>query len=174
MHNQFRILAVSLLLLASAGVSVYAYDQLPEKVPVHFDKQGRANGWGPKNAATILPICVMLFLAGVYAASVHIVKDKDYWEKKLRKPVSEKYFEKLALNSLHTLDWVVLVIMVMFLTIQVESFLIAIGRMKTLTGVWGFMAVLFVGVFYFMVQGLIAKREALKEPPNPDHIFHIR
>jgi uncharacterized membrane protein len=174
MNNQARILIASLLLLASVAVSVYAYDQLPEKVPVHFDASGKANGWGPKSAATILPVCVMLFLAGVYAASIHIVKNKEYWEKRLRKPVSEQNFQKLVLNSMHTMDWVVLVIMVMFLTIQVESFLVATGKMKTLTGVWAFMAVLFAGVFYFLIQGLIARRDALKEPPKPDHILHIR
>ena len=174
MNNQARILIASLLLLASVAVSVYAYDQLPEKVPVHFDGRGKANGWGPKNAATILPVCVMLFLAGVYAASIHIVKDKQYWEKKLRKPVSDEGFQKLVLNSLHTLDWVVLVIMAMFLTIQVETFLIATGSMKTLTGVWAFMAVLFAGVFYFTIQGFIARSQAAKEPQKPDHIPHIR
>jgi len=174
MNNQARILIASILVLASVAVSAYSYDQLPEKVPIHFDGSGQANGWGPKSAATILPVCVMLFLAGVYAASIHIVRDKKYWEKKMRKPVSDKDFQMMLLNSLHMLDWVVLIIMLMFLTIQVESFMVATGSLKTISGVWAFMVVLFGGAIYFTVQGFIARREAGKEPPKPDHILHIR
>jgi len=174
MNNQARILLASLLVLASAAVSMYSYSRLPEKVPIHFDAAGNPNGWGPKNAATVFPVGVMLFFAGIYAASVHIIRGKEYWEKKLRQPISEEGYEKLVRNSLGVIDWVVLICMLMFLTIQVESFLTAIGKMRGLSGVWIFFVALFAGVFYGMITGLIARREALKPPPDPNRKLRIR
>ena len=174
MNNQARILIASLLVLASAAISLYSYGQLPEKVPIHFDAAGDPNGWGPRNAATVLPVGVMLFFAGIYAASVHIIRSKEYWEKKLRSPISDQGYEKLVKNSLGVIDWVVLICMLMFLTIQVESFMTAIGKMKGLSGVWIFFVVLFAGVFYGLIKGMIARREALKPPPDPNRTLRIR
>jgi len=173
MNNQARVLIASVLVLASAALSLYYAPVLPQKVPIHFDAAGNPNGWGPRSAATVFPVGVMLFFAGIYAASVHIIRGKEYWEKKLRAPISDESYEKLVKNSLAVIDWVVLICMAMFLFIQVQSFLTALGKMKGLSGIWIFMALLFAGVIYGTIKGFIARREALKPPPDPNRTLRI-
>lgn len=43
-------------LLAELAVAVWAFLALPERIPIHFDAAGRADGWGGKGFLLALPL----------------------------------------------------------------------------------------------------------------------
>jgi uncharacterized membrane protein len=168
MNSQARILTASLIVLTSAGVGLYSYARLPEKVPIHFDGAGNPNGWGPKKIATAMPVGLMLFMCGIWAISVRALQTREYWEKKMRTPVSAEALEKMAAGSIKVIDLVLILTMAMFLTIQVQTYLVGTGKIKGLTGIWVFIAILMVVALYGAVQGLIDRRRAEEEASRPD------
>jgi uncharacterized membrane protein len=163
MNNQARVAISAFLLLASIGASLYFYGLLPDRVPIHFNADNQPNGWGPKNMATAFPVGMELFLCVMYAIGIKAVEDRNYLQKKLKRPVSEEYMVKMIRNSQGVLDWVFLITMTMFLTIQIESFLTGLGKMSGLSGMWVFIAVLLAGAIYGSIKGLSYRSEAFKE-----------
>ncbi len=52
--------------LVALAFSLWAYDRLPARVPIHWGIDGRANGWGSRGTGALLLPAVMLALAVVF------------------------------------------------------------------------------------------------------------
>ncbi len=62
-NNKWKILISSLVMLIPTAVGLILWDQLPERLPIHWGPGGQADGWGsPLIAVVIMP----LILLGIY------------------------------------------------------------------------------------------------------------
>ncbi|WP_077328096.1 DUF1648 domain-containing protein [Virgibacillus siamensis] len=50
----FNLLSV-MIIIASIVYAIYQFDNLPDRIPTHFNAQGKADGWGNKSSLFILP-----------------------------------------------------------------------------------------------------------------------
>jgi hypothetical protein len=68
------VLAISIgsaLLAAIFGFTALRYGDLPARIPIHFGLDGRANSFGPRPTAWMLPLIGLLisgFFGGLFAA----------------------------------------------------------------------------------------------------------
>ena len=55
---------ISIICIISSFIYViFAFQQLPETIPIHFNAQGEADNWGSKNTIFIMPgIAIVLFV----------------------------------------------------------------------------------------------------------------
>ncbi len=59
------IISLSVVVAIWAVVSFY-YAKLPEIIPIHFNANGIADGYGSKNHILLLPIIATVFFVGLY------------------------------------------------------------------------------------------------------------
>lgn len=163
MTNHLRILAGSLVLLASIGASLYFFPRLPDRVPVHFDGKGMPNGWGSRKSAAALPPAVIAFLCAIYFLASVTTQNQKHWTRKLKKQVSAENLQKLMGRAMKVVDWTMIIIMLLILDVQIESFLVALGRRQHITtAIWPFMVVLYAGIAYHIVRLIFEQRAILK------------
>lgn len=67
MSNRTAYLLSFLMLAGVTAYSLWVYTQLPDRVPTHWDINGRVDGWGPKWVATLLTPGIMLGMIGLFA-----------------------------------------------------------------------------------------------------------
>ncbi|MEC0232134.1 DUF1648 domain-containing protein [Paenibacillus alba] len=58
------VISVCFIILTFAYV-VWAWSNLPERFPTHFDLTGKPNGWGGKGSLIFLPILSLVIYAGL-------------------------------------------------------------------------------------------------------------
>ncbi len=159
MPNQLRILIAAVLLLTSIGISAYYAPRLPERMPVHFNAQGNPDGYGPRKLALIFPPAMVAFICLMYAFAVTTIRNPDYWKRKLKKEVSEQSLAIMVSRGLKVIDWVMICVMLLFMVIQVESFLVGLGRLRQMTNmIIPIIAVIMAGVVYNLVVQTIELR----------------
>jgi uncharacterized membrane protein len=66
--NQKYYLGAAAVILATLAGTIVAYPQLPNIVPIHWDIQGRVNGWGPKWSLFLYGPGLMLFIVLMFSA----------------------------------------------------------------------------------------------------------
>ncbi len=62
----------AILLVAMWAFALWAYDRLPDPIPIHFDAAGDPNGWADKSYASwlLVPGCALGMTAVTYACAL--------------------------------------------------------------------------------------------------------
>lgn len=60
--------------LAALGLAAYEHGSLPARVATHFDKQGQADGWMPRDSHTITQAGISVFVAGLFYALTLVLR----------------------------------------------------------------------------------------------------
>ena len=167
MSKQARVLIASFLLLSSLGLTMYFWNQLPECVPDHFNASGQADGYGSKKFLLMLFPGMEAFFCGLYAFALFTVQRPIYWKKRMRKPISELNLEKIKTRGVKILDWTMIFCMILFLDIQMESYMVATKAAQKLSNLpMGIMALMFAGAFYNIIRLFILQFQIIKEVRN--------
>jgi uncharacterized membrane protein len=66
--NQKYYGGAAVVILAVIAGTIVAYPSLPNVVPIHWDAQGHANGWGPKWSLFLYGPGLMLFMVLMFSA----------------------------------------------------------------------------------------------------------
>jgi uncharacterized membrane protein len=61
MARKYWIIAI-FLTLATWMVAIYAYPNLPQRVPTHWNIEGKVDGWGHKSTLFLMPGAMIVFL----------------------------------------------------------------------------------------------------------------
>ena len=164
MENQTRVFIIIIFLLGSLGISLYFKNLLPEKVPQHFNGRGYADCYGSKQSALISHNLLMGFVGGMYLLSFYLMQSPKYWKKRLRKPVSESAQKLLIAQSLKIVDWSLIMVLILFLDLQIEAYLVALGKIEKLTGlIWGITGVLIISGIYHSIRLFQLQSKVQKE-----------
>ncbi|HLS36538.1 MAG TPA: DUF1648 domain-containing protein [Bacillota bacterium] len=81
----FNIVTV-VVMIASIIYMFYIYPKLPEEIPVHFNIQGEADGWGGKASILIFPLMILFpaFMGFVFGRYGHFLYSGELSEKDKR------------------------------------------------------------------------------------------
>lgn len=61
---------ISIICIISSFIYViFAFQQLPETIPIHFNAQGEADNWGSENKVFIMPVFEVILFVGLYFLS---------------------------------------------------------------------------------------------------------
>ncbi|HEX2120018.1 MAG TPA: DUF1648 domain-containing protein, partial [Thermoanaerobaculia bacterium] len=126
------VLVATLALLAFVA-PVLSYDEMPLRVPIHWDVTGTADGWVDRNLSVILFIPVL----GAYLQFFLYVLRRDFAGAKMTLPAdsTEEYLaakEKYLQTNVDTLDWTRLTIAATFCSISLLQTSTAIERLRTM------------------------------------------
>jgi len=66
--NQKYYLGAAAVILASLAATIVAYPRLPNIVPIHWDAQGHANGWGSKQSLFLYWPGLMILVVLLFSA----------------------------------------------------------------------------------------------------------
>lgn len=77
------LLATGVALVVMVALSVWAYGQLPERVPMHWNAAGEVDGWGSRTAALITAPLVLLGVGGMIAAAP-LIEPREKFERTLQ------------------------------------------------------------------------------------------
>lgn len=80
--NQILYLATTFFLLAAFLVTAVYYGSLPKIIPIHFNAQGVADGFGNKSTLWLIPALALLMCLGLYQLNRSLPKMKPNIEKK--------------------------------------------------------------------------------------------
>jgi uncharacterized membrane protein len=70
-----------LLMVVSVGLSIWAYPQLPDQVPIHWNFSGEVDGYSSKLFAVLFNPFMLLFLYGVLLGIAEINPRKENYKK---------------------------------------------------------------------------------------------
>jgi uncharacterized membrane protein len=120
------------LLIVLIGFTIFAYVQMPETVPVHFNIKGDPDRYGGKST--------IFLLAGIGVALVALFmfllkSPGNYSKYNYPIKVTPEHQAKVYALSARLMRVIMVNILIMFLFITVEIFLIATGKIES-TGVW--------------------------------------
>lgn len=138
--------AIALILLIT--VTAFYYSELPQRVPIHYDARGVADGYGNKSTLLLLPLIGVLIYVGLTILSrfPHIF---NYPVKITTQNAQRQY--SLALKLLNLLK---LTMVVLFTVISYSSIMTSMGN-YTGFGAWFIPASLFIifgsiGVYFYL------------------------
>ena len=146
------------LLIVLIGFSIYAYTQMPDTIPTHFNLEGKPDDYGKKS--TIFLLCGVA--VGLFALFTFILKSPHHFDK-YNYPVKVKPENQARLYALSArLMRVMLIsIVIIFLLISVEIFLISMSKIES-TGIWSVIVILLLAlapvVFYLRRALKLRKR----------------
>jgi uncharacterized membrane protein len=113
---------VAAFVLLALVAPVLAYDEMPLRVPIHWDATGKADGWVDRNVSAIL----FLPALGAYLQFFLYVLRRDFAGAKMTLPAdsTEAYLaakEKYLQTNIDTLDWTRLMIAATFCGISLQQ-----------------------------------------------------
>ena len=118
------------------GFTTVHFSDLPETLPIHFDALGKPDDFGPRSFAFGLPI-----VASILYGLLSLVG------KRKKVPTKDKY----------VLLWIQSLIVLIFAYIQVQSFLVALGRSNGL-GSWFLPLCVGLLLFPLLLNHLLKKK----------------
>ena len=152
------VLAVAAFVLLAFVVPVLAYDEMPLRVPIHWDVTGKADGWVDRNVSVILLIPAL----GAYLQFFLYVLRRDFAGAKMTLPAdsTEEYLaakERYLQTNIDTLDWTRLTIAVTFCSISLLQTSTAVERLRAMeplarAAVFLGIAALLGGITFFIVR----------------------
>ena len=158
-------------LIGMTYVALTGPESLPDRIPIHFDAAGNANGWGSPIMLWLLPAIV----TGVYLLLTVVSRFPSTFHYSV--PVTEANRARLQSLTLDFLAWIKLEILALFGLLQREI-LEAARHGKAHLSPWlvpGFLVVLFGTAGWFLTGMIRAAREGAGEdctgvPPGPNGI----
>lgn len=139
-----------LLLLLTAGLSIYAYTGMPETIPIHFNLQGQPDDYGSKGTIFLLPVVCVFTMGMMY----FILKSPSMQKFNYPRKVKPENQEKFRLLSLRLIRMIMVTVGILFLALTMEIWLIATGVLRPL-GSWFFVLLLllvFLPIGYYMIR----------------------
>lgn len=137
------------LLIVLIGFSIYAYSQMPDTIPTHFNLKGEPDNYGKKS--TIFLLCGVA--VGLFGLFTFILRSQyDFGKYNYPIKVTPENKAKVYALSTRLMRVMLISIVVIFLLITVEIFLIATGKIAS-TGIWSMIMVLLLAiapVVYFL------------------------
>lgn len=137
---------------------VLFYDEMPLRIPIHWNVTGTADGWVERNVFAILFIPAL----GAYMQFFLYVLRRDFAGAKMTLPAdsTEEYLaakEKYLQTNIDTLDWTRLTIAVTFCSIALLQTSTAVERLRAMepiarTAVFLGIAALLGGITFFIVR----------------------
>ena len=137
---------------------VLFYDEMPLRIPIHWDVTGRVDGWVDRNVFAILFIPAL----GAYLQFFLYVLRRDFGGAKMTLPAdsTEEYLaakEKYLQTNIDTLDWTRLMIAVMFGSISLLQTFTAVERLRAVepvarVSVFAGVVALLGGITFFIVR----------------------
>ncbi|HYC89904.1 MAG TPA: DUF1648 domain-containing protein [Thermoanaerobaculia bacterium] len=126
------VLVATFALLAFVA-PVLSYDEMPLRVPIHWDVTGKADGWVERNLSVILFIPTL----GAYLQFFLYVLRRDFAGAKMTLPAdsTEEYRvakEQYLQTNIDTLDWTRLTIAATFCSISLLQTSTSIERLRTM------------------------------------------
>ncbi len=153
-----KYLLALLIIFITAAATIYFYNDLPEKIPTHFDAKGRPNGWSDKGPEIFAMIGVQLFLLATMAFSYYFLADPERFAKLNQSKWSSMKFppdmvEPARIVSIRLIDWIMFLSLIMLGEIQIEILWSASSGVHRLSPiVWVFLALItIVSVYYTVV-----------------------
>ena len=143
-------LLIGLLLLAG-----YAYSTLPDTIPLHFDAQGRPDGYGNKSRIFVLPaIAIVLFIGTTYL----IRSPHDFGKFNVPLKITESNLKRQYTFASRMIRVIKLVVVIEFIAITTVIFLVALGSIEA-PGIWFIIStvgVVIVPVAFYLWKALDA------------------
>ena len=70
----------AILLVAMWAFALWAYDKLPDPIPIHFDAAGNPNGWAEKSYVSwfMLPASALGMTVLTYASALFVILSRKY------------------------------------------------------------------------------------------------
>jgi uncharacterized membrane protein len=137
---------------------VLSYDEMPLRIPIHWDMTGKVDGWVDRKLSVIL----FLPALGAYLQSFLYVLRRDLAGAKMTLPgdSTEEYLvakEQYLQTNIDTLDWTRLMIAVSFCSIALLQISTAVERLRTVepiarAGVFMGLAALLGGITLLIVR----------------------
>jgi len=125
-------IAAWVLLIVLVSFTIYAYGQMPDSVPVHFNIKGDPDRYGDKSTIFILGGVAV----GLVALFMFLLKSPGNYSKyNYPIKVTPENKAKVYALSARLMRVIMVNILILFLFITVEIFLIATDRI-TSTGLW--------------------------------------
>lgn len=137
--------------LGSLILLIYNWDQLPDKVPAHYNALGEVDRWGSKMELIILPI-VGAFIAFMMQLFEKFPETHNYPERLNQENAKEFYLmSRKLVNQLKN------ICLIIFALILIESISIALG-MENGFGVW-FLPIPILSALIPIVLGIIKQKK---------------
>lgn len=158
-RNRVWLDALAATFAAAAFVTpLLTYDEMPLRIPIHWDAAGKVDGWAERNLSVVLFIPVL----GAYMQFFLYVLRRDFGGAKMTLPAdsAEEYLaakEKYLQTNIDTLDWARLMIAVSFCGISLLQASSAVERLRALeplarTVVFGGIVTLLGGIAFFIAR----------------------
>lgn len=149
---------VAIFALLAFVAPVLSYDEMPLRVPIHWDATGNADGWVDRNVSVILFIPAL----GAYLQFFLYVLRRDFAGAKMTLPAdsTEEYLaakEKYLRTNIDTLDWARLTIALTLCGIALLQTTTAVERLRAMepiarSAVFLGIAALLGGITFFLVR----------------------
>lgn len=112
---------------------VLTYDEMPLRIPIHWDVTGKVDGWVERNVLAILFMPAL----GAYMQFFLYVLRRDFAGAKMTLPAdsTEEYLvakEKYLQTNIDTLDWARLMMAVLFCSVSLLQTATAVERLKAM------------------------------------------
>jgi uncharacterized membrane protein len=135
----------SVLLIINWIITFYYYNELPEKIPAHFNLKGEVDRWGEKIEMFFIPAIHTV----IYFLLNYLTKIPQHHKYPVK--VNEQNKEKLHGLSIRLLKFVILMTGLIFLTITIISIKVALAHKSFTTSIILIeIAILFLGIFYYI------------------------
>lgn len=135
-------IAAWVMLIVLIGFTIYAYMNMPDTVPVHFNIKGDPDRYGDKSSIFLLcGIAVILVALFMYL----IKSPQNYSKYNYPIKVTPENKAKVYALSARLMRVIMVNILIMFLFIMVEIFLIATGRIESI-GIWSVILMLLLPI----------------------------
>ena len=142
------------LLLAMYFIPLYFFEDMPDKIPKHFNKHGAVNVWTPKGFIYLIPMiatALYLFIELLGKFIPYALKKMDYIEEEINN------FLSLAVLMLRTFN---LLFMVVFFYVTLTTVMISLGKWEGLSP--NLTSAIFTG-FFALIVTFVFRFSKLKE-----------
>ena len=167
-------IVIGLLLIAPIPILIYYYPLLPDRIPVHWDIRGIANGWKQKSfgAVFMLPI-MMLYIQGLLLIVKH-----GLMQTKMTLPTEHtaeylKLKEEFLSATMKMMDWVRMLSVLMMSLLSLGVVITTIGNPSMMFQVtiiiMGITAVMMVVCGYFTYR-LVVITTKLKQTTGRSYV----
>jgi uncharacterized membrane protein len=156
-HGWLDAIVAALAVLAFVAPVLF-YDQMPLRIPIHWDVTGKVDGWVERNVFVILFIPAL----GAYMQFFLSVLRRDFAGAKMTLPAdsTEEYLvakEKYLQTNIDTLDWTRLMIAVTFCSISLLQTFAAVEQLRAMepmarASVFLGLVALLGGITFFIVR----------------------
>ena len=139
-------------------VPLLSYNEMPQRIPVHWGLTGKADRWAERSAFALLFIPVL----GVYMQFVMHVLRRDIAGAKMTLPAdaTEEYLrgkERYLKANIDTVDWARVMIGVTFASVALLQTFSAVDRLRSLvpvarTSLFAAIVAMQIGIIFFLVR----------------------